>query len=284
MDIEGMMSSLTLENIFEDKKGWIALGNAFIAYCKYYDLIENAKIYRGYNSISSVDYDDAYGDDEGTTTSDVNVVVSVDGKIFPSGTYRLSLYNDWNSVFEDARILYQDSVSSEITSKDFRFDEPSMVEEMDIDLVIDRLMYGFTRKLEDKNLLSMEESKKRKIIRESHAYDECSPYNIYTEPEKFVGYLNNYLPEGVFATLVSTPRGYEKVGGFKIIIEDTQAPEEDVNNTFEIFFEYVDDVDEILASIIFKPHGEGNLKHIWISYGTDWEDFGKKLIRAVWRK
>lgn len=169
------MSTLTVQNILENRKGWIDLGNAFIAYCKFYKLIESAKLVSGDNCIHYDPYDDDYGDDEGTTSGNIFVRIDVDGKDLPSGTYEISLQGDYNSTFGEAEFLnVSNNRRTEITSDDFRYDEPQTTEEIEIDLVVDKLVskYFITNKInEDKKM-------NRKSLRENLFTDKKFPMTV----------------------------------------------------------------------------------------------------------
>lgn len=169
------MSTLTVQNILENRKGWIDLGNAFIAYCKFYKLIESAKLVSGDNYIHYDSYDDDYGDDEGTTSGNIFVRIDVDGKDLPSGTYEISLQGDYNSTFGEAEFLnVSNNRRTEITSDDFRYDEPQTTEEIEIDLVVDKLVskYFITNKIkEDKKM-------NRKSLRENLFTDKKFPMTV----------------------------------------------------------------------------------------------------------
>lgn len=126
----------------------------------------------------------------------------------------------------------------------------------------------------------------RKAIREE-TLDNAFPYDFLLDGdcEGFVRYLNDYLPSGVYASLKEPAYGYEKVPGFLIEVDDTQAPEDDINKTFEIAISGLDsDTEEFHITIIFKPHRKANTKHIWINDETTWEELGEELDKAIWRK
>lgn len=154
---EDIHNKTTVQDIFENREGWKDIGEAFISYCRQYNLISDAEILRGYNDITSVDYDNEYGDDKGTDTADLYVVIDVDSEFtsnIPSGTYRVLLWGDFNSVFKTARILNISNNSGvEITSKDFRYDEPSMVDEIPIELVIDKLVRKYEKLIDNRKNL-----------------------------------------------------------------------------------------------------------------------------------
>lgn len=179
-------SCLTVQDIFVSKDGWADIGEAFISYCRQHNLINGAKVLRGYNDITSVDYDDEYGDDEGTDTADLYAVIDVDSESassMPSGTYEVSLYGDFNSVFKTARITNTSNDSSvEITSKDFRYDEPSMADEIPIELVIDKLIRKY-EKLTDSKMNLKESTMSSNHIKTDFDVDKDGFYLNYSADE-----------------------------------------------------------------------------------------------------
>lgn len=102
------------------------------------------------------------------------------------------------------------------------------------------------------------------------------PYSAYDYPEQFVGNLNKFLPDGVVAKLEPKAKGYEGSGKIKVEVNDTQTDDD-----FEILFEYVEDIDEILATVIFTPHSEGNTESVWITRSTTWEELGDELASKI---
>lgn len=184
---EAIHNNVTVQDIFENREGWKDIGEDFISYCKQHNLIRCAEILRGYNDITSVDYDDEYGDDEGTDSADLYVVIDVDSEptsSIPSGTYRVLLWGDFNSAFKTARILNISNNSSvEITSKDFRYDEPSMVEEIPIELVIDKLIQKYKKLIDS-----------RKNLKESNMDNENIQTDFDVDREGFcLNYSTNEL-------------------------------------------------------------------------------------------
>lgn len=138
---------MILQTIYESPDSWKLLGQAFIDYCYDNDLIENAKILNGGIRKSSIDVDTDYGDDEGTDTADVNVVIQVDGKSkgLPSGDYKFSVSGDFNSIVDSIRLfrLYSDDPGLDWSSKHFDYDEPSMSDEIDIDWLVKKIVDNY---------------------------------------------------------------------------------------------------------------------------------------------
>lgn len=88
--------------------------------------------------------------------------------------------------------------------------------------------------------------------------------------------MNKFLPDGVVAKLEPKAKGYEGSGKIKVEVNDTQTDDD-----FEILFEYVEDIDEILATVIFTPHSEGNTESVWITRSTTWEELGDELASKI---
>lgn len=114
------------------------------------------------------------------------------------------------------------------------------------------------------------------------------PYNAFDYPEQFVGNLNKFLPDGVFAKLGSKIEATPYSGpGFNVEIEDTQSSDE-LNKTFEISFTYEDifgeGEDEIQVAAIFKPYRDANVIQTWITRNETWEEFGEDLVSKIWGK
>lgn len=117
------------------------------------------------------------------------------------------------------------------------------------------------------------ESKMKEAVDDGLGIDESYPYDAYRDPKTFVGYLNDYLPSGVFARL--RPGA---ASGFSVRVEDTQAPDDYA--TFFIDFIYDDEDDDIQAI----PSIGDTTDVVYIKPETTWDELGEELDKMIWEK